>query len=299
MIFYYFLALLAAFCWSISSLISADITRILGGIGFNRLRLIFVSFMLLIYASLQNSWNTINIEYLNIIIVSGVIGVFLGDTLLFMAMQRIGPRRNNILFSLAAPFTVILNIVALQKTMSFIDITGCILVFIGVVVAISYGNSRKNNDHRWELIEGSIRIGILFGILAALCQAIGIIMMKPILNKGADPIASAAIRTTISAFLLSFTYISKSNLMTGTSNNFTPNIIIKTAISGFLGMALGMSLLLIALKNGDAGIVATLSSTSPIMILFLLWVLTKKIPSLGSWIGTVIAITGTGLIFIS
>ena len=299
MIFYYILALLAAFCWSISSLISADITRVLGGIGFNRLRLIFVSFMLLIYSSLQNSWNTINIEYLNIIIVSGVIGIFLGDTLLFMAMQRIGPRRNNILFSLAAPFTVILNIVALQKIMSFIEITGCILVFIGVVIAISYGDNKKNNDHRWELIEGSIRIGILFGILAALCQAIGIIMMKPILDKGADPIASAAIRTTISAFLLSFTYISKSNLMTGTSNNFTPNIIIKTAISGFLGMALGMSLLLIALKNGDAGIVATLSSTSPIMILFLLWVLTKKIPSLGSWIGTVIAITGTGLIFIS
>ena len=60
-----------------------------------------------------------------------------------------------------------------------------------------------------------------------------------------------------------------------------------------------MSLLLIALQNGDAGIVATLSSTSPIMILFLLWILTKKIPSLGSWIGTVIAIIGTGLIFIS
>ena len=126
MIFYYFLALLAAFCWSISSLISADITRILGGIGFNRLRLIFVSIMLLIYASLQNSWNTINIEYLNIIIISGVIGIFLGDTLLFMAMQRIGPRRNNILFSLAAPFTVILNIVALQKIMSFIDVTACV-----------------------------------------------------------------------------------------------------------------------------------------------------------------------------
>ena len=113
-----------------------------------------------------------------------------------------------------------------------------------------------------------------------------------------SPIASAAIRTTISAFLLSFTYMSKSNLI-GTNINFTPDIIFKTIISGFLGMALGMSLLLIALQNGDAGIVATLSSTSPIMILFLLWILTKKIPSWGSWIGTVIAIIGTGLIFIS
>ena len=161
-----------------------------------------------------------------------------------------------------------------------------------------YWSCKNNTYHRWELIEGSIKIGILFGILAALCQAIGLIMMKPILDKGADPIASAAIRTTISALLLSFTYMSKSNL-TGTNINFTPDIIFKTIISGFLGMALGMSLLLIALQNGDAGIVATLSSTSPIMILFLLWILTKKIPSLGSWLGTIIAIIGTSLIFIN
>ena len=297
MIFYYFLALLAAFSWSISSLISADITRILGGIGFNRLRLIFVSIMLLSYATFQKTWDTINIEYLNVIIVSGIIGIFLGDTLLFMALKRIGPRRNNILFSLAAPFTVILNILALQQKMSLIEITGCILVFIGVVVAISYGNS-KNNNHRWELIEGSIKIGILFGILAALCQSIGLIMMKPILDQGADPIASAAIRCTISALLLSLTYISKSNLI-GNNINFTASTILKTIISGFLGMALGMSLLLIALQKADAGIVATLSSTSPIMILFLLWIITKKIPSIGAWIGTIIAIIGTGLIFIN
>ena len=297
MIFYYFLALLAAFSWSISSLISADITRILGGIGFNRLRLIFVSIMLLSYATFQKTWDTINIEYLNVIIVSGVIGIFLGDTLLFMALKRIGPRRNNILFSLAAPFTVILNILALQQKMSLIEITGCVLVFIGVVVAISYGNS-KNNNHRWELIEGSIKIGILFGILAALCQSIGLIMMKPILDQGADPIASAAIRCTISALLLSLTYISKSNLI-GNNINFTASTILKTIISGFLGMALGMSLLLIALQKADAGIVATLSSTSPIMILFLLWIITKKIPSIGAWIGTIIAIIGTGLIFIN
>ena len=297
MIFYYFLALLAAFSWSISSLISADITRILGGIGFNRLRLIFVSLMLLSYVTFQKTWDTINIEYLNVIIVSGVIGIFLGDTLLFMALKRIGPRRNNILFSLAAPFTVILNILALQQKMSLIEISGCILVFIGVVVAISYGNS-KNNNHRWELIEGSIKIGILFGILAALCQSIGLIMMKPILDQGADPIASAAIRCTISALLLSLTYFSKSNFISN-NINYTTSTILKTIISGFLGMALGMSLLLIALQKADAGIVATLSSTSPIMILFLLWIITKKIPSIGAWIGTIIAIIGTGLIFIN
>ena len=122
--------------------------------------------------------------------------------------------------------------------------------------------------------------------------------MKPILDSGADPIASAAIRTSISAFLLSFTFFYKSNLR-NLMNIITLDIILKTIISGFLGMALGMSLLLISLKNADAGIVATLSSTSPIMVLFLIWLITKKIPTIGAWIGTVIAIFGTGVIFLN
>ena len=298
MFFYYSLAILAALSWSIASLISTDITRKLGSLSFNRLRLFFVSIMLIGYASFQNSWDTILIEYLNIIILSGLVGIFLGDTFLFMALQRIGPRRNNILFSLAAPFTIILNILILNQKMTLLEILGCLIVFIGVVIAITYGTNKKN-IHRWEVIEGSIKIGIILGIIAAFCQAVGLILIKPILDKGADPIATAAIRTSISAFLISFTFFSNKSSNISIKQTYTPIIIIKIIIAGFLGMALGMSLLLIALQKGDAGIVATLSSTSPIMILFILWILTKKIPTFGAWIGAIFAILGTGLIFIN
>ena len=252
--------------------------------------------MLIGYTTYIGTWHTLNTNTLTIILISGVIGIFLGDTLLFMALQRIGPRRNNILFALAAPFTVLLNIVLLNEVMSLLNLIGCIGVFCGVVIAIMYGKT-KNNEHRWEMIEGSLSIGIIMGILAALCQAIGLIMMKPILVSGVDPIASAALRTTISFVLLSSTFLIRSpNFISKNQINFL--IIIKTILSGFLGMALGMSLLLIALQKADAGIVATLSSTSPIMILFLIWILTNKTPSLGAWIGTIIALVGTGLIFI-
>ena len=296
MIFYFVLAILAAFCWSISSLISADITRSIGGIVFNRLRLFFVSIVLILYATFINSWDTINNEYLFKIILSGIIGIFLGDTLLFVALQKIGPRRNNILFSLAAPFTVILNIFFLEESMTLLSILGCFVVFFGVVIAIAYG-SDNYNDHRWEVVEGSLKIGVILAILAALCQSIGLIMMKPILDLGADPIASAAIRTTISFLIISCTFLINSKYFTSPIPiNFS--IILKSFISGFLGMALGMSLLLIALKNADAGIVATLSSTSPIMILFLIWIITNKMPTKGAWLGTLIAIIGTGLIFL-
>ena len=296
MLIYYFIATMAALCWAVASLISADVTRKIGGLAFNRLRLFFVSIMLIGYTFYLDTWNTINHEFLFTILFSGIIGIFLGDTLLFIALQKIGPRRNNILFSLAAPFTVILNIIFLNEIMSTINLIGCIIVFFGVVVAIAYGNS-KDKNHRWEVVEGNLYLGVSLGIGAALCQAIGLIMMKPILTMGADPIASAAIRTAISFVFLAFTFFLNYKIF-NTKTNLSFKIVGQSILSGFLGMALGMSLLLIALKYADAGIVATLSSTSPIMILFLIWLLTKKIPTIGAWIGTVLAIIGSGLIFI-
>ena len=287
---------MAALCWAVASLISADVTRKIGGLAFNRLRLFFVSIMLIGCTFYLDTWNTINHEFLFTILFSGIIGIFLGDTLLFIALQKIGPRRNNILFSLAAPFTVILNIIFLNEIMSTINLIGCIIVFCGVVVAIAYGNS-KDKNHRWEVVEGNIYLGVSLGIGAALCQAIGLIMMKPILTMGADPIASAALRTAISFVFLAFTFFLNYKIF-NTKTNLSFKIVGQSILSGFLGMALGMSLLLIALKYADAGIVATLSSTSPIMILFLIWLLTKKIPTIGAWIGTVLAIIGSGLIFI-
>ena len=203
MILYYFIAILAALCWAVASLISADVTRSIGGLAFNRIRLLSVSIMLIGYTFYLDTWDTIKLEFLFIILLSGIVGIFLGDTLLFIALQKIGPRRNNILFSLAAPFTVVLNIIFLNEIMSVVNLMGCIIVFFGVVIAIAYGNS-KDKNHRWEIVEGNIFIGIAFGILAALCQAIGLIMMKPILSMGADPIASASLRTLISFIFLAF-----------------------------------------------------------------------------------------------
>ena len=110
MFFYYFIATSAALCWAVASLISADVTRKIGGLAFNRLRLFFVSLILITYTFYLDTWHTINQDFLFAILLSGIIGIFLGDTLLFIALQKIGPRRNNILFSLAAPFTVVLNI---------------------------------------------------------------------------------------------------------------------------------------------------------------------------------------------
>jgi len=57
MIYYYFIAMAAALCWAVASLVSADVTRTIGGLAFNRLRLFFVSIMLITYTFYINTWN--------------------------------------------------------------------------------------------------------------------------------------------------------------------------------------------------------------------------------------------------
>ena len=69
-----------------------------------------------------------------------------------------------------------------------------------------------------------------------------------------------------------------------------------TFLSAAVAMALGMTLILAAMRLGQAGLVAVLSSVSPILILPLLWLVYRRRPAVGAWLGAVLAVAGTSLI---
>jgi drug/metabolite transporter (DMT)-like permease len=70
-----------------------------------------------------------------------------------------------------------------------------------------------------------------------------------------------------------------------------------TAATALIGLLLGMTLFLFALQGSETGIIATLSATSPVIILPLLWLRTGQRPSATSWAGAALAVTGLALIF--
>jgi drug/metabolite transporter (DMT)-like permease len=61
-------------------------------------------------------------------------------------------------------------------------------------------------------------------------------------------------------------------------------------------MAVGMTLILFALQTGNVGMVALLSSTTPIMVLPLLWIYTKQRPNKYAWLGAAFAVIGTSIL---
>ena len=70
-----------------------------------------------------------------------------------------------------------------------------------------------------------------------------------------------------------------------------------TGLTALIGLLLGMTLFLYALQGSQTGIIATLSATSPVIILPLLWLRTGQRPSGKSWAGALLAVLGLALIF--
>jgi uncharacterized membrane protein len=255
----------------------------------------FVFLLLAIVALITGGWETINSANFFLLILSGFVGIFLGDTFLFYTLDRVGPRRNSILFSMAAPIALFLNFFFLHHSIGMIPLIGCFGVVVGVIIAIIYGK-QASQLHIWERVKKPLWLGVVTGLLAATGQAVGIIIAKPAMESGADPLAASALRVGVAAILLIimgrfpikfFHARDKADFKT----------IVMTCFSGFLGMAVGMTLLLVALKDGDAGIVTTLSSTIPIMVLPLIWLKTRQRPAGPAWLGAFVAVSGIYLIF--
>ncbi|MDD1781508.1 DMT family transporter [Enterovibrio sp. ZSDZ35] len=290
---YEWLALAAAFIWGFSSLISVTPARHLGSFAYNRWRMACVSVMLTVAALFTGGWASITSDIWWPLALSGLIGIFIGDTALFGCMNRVGPRRSGLLYSCHAVFSAIFGLWLFGETLEGWKLVGAILVFSGVMVAVFFRSSGQ--AHQWEETKGSLGVAIALGLTAALCQSLGGVIAKPVMTENVDPIAASAIRM-IAAFLAHGTLRVLQVRLAQPVNPINWRIFGMVMINGFLSMAVGMTLILYALKWGEVGMVALLSSTTPVMVLPLIWIFTKVRPAPSAWLGAALAVAGAGLI---
>lgn len=291
---YEWLALAAAFLWAVASLLSVVPAQHLGTFAYSRWRMGCTSIILGSMALYTGGWSSVEQSGVAAMMLSGVIGIFIGDTALFACLNRMGPRQAGLLFSCHAVFSAILGYFLFSETMTHIEFIGALLVFSGVLTAIFFGR-KGQAANQLESIKGNVWAGISLGLLAALCQALGGIIAKPVMQTDIDPVAASAIRmmTAFAAHCLLF--ISGVKLARATLP-MNIKIFAITAVNGFLAMAVGMTLILYALKQGNVGMVALLSSTTPIMLLPILWIYSGKRPNRFAWIGAMMAVAGTGIL---
>jgi drug/metabolite transporter (DMT)-like permease len=286
-------ALGTATCWATTGLIASDAIRALGAFHFNLIRQVFVTLILSGVVLATGAVGVPGWEGIVLLALSGVIGILLGDTLNFAAVGRLGPRRAGAIFALNAPMAAVLGWALLGERLGGQAWAGIAVTVAGVALAIL--GRPPSGAHRLEQVWGGLRVGALFGLGAALGQAAGTLIARPYMAGGLDPYLGSLIRVGASG--LAMGVLATLPLAPPRPVEVSRKVLVLTAATALIGLLLGMTLFLYALQGSQTGIIATLSATSPVIILPLLWLRTGQRPSAKSWAGAALAVTGLALIF--
>ena len=270
-----------------------DAVRALGAFHFNLLRQLFVSLCLLAVVTATGGWQGLGLPQLAILAASGVIGILLGDTLNFAAVGRLGPRRAGAVFALNAPMAAVLGWLFLGEALPARAVVGIALAASGVALAV-LGRPRQD-AHRFETLSGTLLLGALFGLGAALGQATGSLIARPLMAAGLDPYLASLVRVGASG--LAMAVLAATPLAPAPPRSVPRLAILLALVTALIGLLLGMTLFLYALQGAETGIIATLSATSPVIILPILWLRTGQRPKGLSWLGGAMAVAGLALIF--
>lgn len=286
-------ALGTATCWAMTGIIASDAIRALGAFHFNLIRQVFVSLILAAVVLMSGALALPGWQAVAVLAVSGVVGILLGDTLNFAAVGRLGPRRAGAVFALNAPMAALLGWAVLGERLGWQAGLGIAVTVAGVALAIL--GRPPSGAHRLESIRGGLGVGVLFGLGAALGQATGALIARPYMAGGLDPYVGSLIRVGASG--LAMGVVAALPLAPPRPREVSGRVLLLTGATALIGLLLGMTLFLYALQGSQTGIIATLSATSPVIILPLLWLRTGQRPTLTSWAGAALAVAGLGLIF--
>ncbi|MCZ7597488.1 MAG: DMT family transporter [Gammaproteobacteria bacterium] len=119
-------ALGSALCWSLTGIISTGPSRHLGGVAYTRIRMLIVFVIMLAWVLPTGALASIPASYWPAIILSGIVGIVIGDSALFTSVARLGPRRTGVLFASNAPMTVVIGWLWFGEALGPYQVAGCV-----------------------------------------------------------------------------------------------------------------------------------------------------------------------------
>ena len=330
-------ALSAAFLWAAATLMFGRMGRQLSPVVLNLAKGLFALLFLGITLGLQASFvlqtdptdpSILALPGRSIVylLVSGAIGIGLGDTAYFSAINILGARRALLLETLAPIVSALLAWLFLAETLPETAVIGIGLTLLGIAWVIS---ERTPNTKTTPL-----GAGIWVALLAVVCQASGAVLSRAALaDTTVDPLWSTLIRLLAGLFYMGLsvavwpvqlgdyrddladgpiealastraTYDKPNGRATDWQARWQkswlalrkPKLLASVAVAAFFATYLGIWLQQVALKYTPTGIAQSLLATSPLFVLPMAAALGDRV----SWravIGAVVAMSGVWLLF--
>lgn len=287
-------ALFTAFCWTITSLAFESAGKKVGSLSVNIIRLFFAIAIYIVFLGIYRGnilpydASTHQWVWLSL---SGIAGFVIGDLFLFQAFVIIGARFSLLIMSLVPPLAAIFGWLFLNEILDIISILAMLITISGIALVIL--NKKKGEKFKTNI--PLIGLGVAF--LGAIGQAGGLVLSKYGMADY-DPFASSQIRIFAGAFgfAIMFTIMKK-------WKNFYSAFKNKQALKGIsigtvFGPFLGVSFSLVAVKNTDTGIAATIMAITPVLIIPAVIFIKKEKVSFKEAIGAFIAVIGVAILFL-
>lgn len=300
------IALLTTLSWTICVFPFTEAARRLGPNETNHLRLVLAVIMLtaaavifspLFFSDLFLEPTFDNWFWLGL---SGVVGLALGDYFGFTMYAILGTRVGSIFTTLSPGAALALGYVMLGESINPVGLIGLLITLSGIIwLTINKEEKLQVKD----LGHGRIEKGILFGILAALCQGVGLVFAKKGMQTTMAEGEILAIHATWIRMLAATMLIFSSSFLRGKGlstirvirqNN--RNGVWYALVGTIFGPVIGVSLSLYAVSLIEVSVAQTIFSMVPVFVLPLAFIFYREKITLRSAFGVVIAVTGVILL---
>ena len=288
-------ALITALCWALNGIAFESAGKKIGSFSLSYIRL-FIAFLLLSISAFFMRGIALpvdaNLHNWIWLFVSGIIGFVLGDIFLFQAYVEIGSRISLLIMSAAPPLTALIGFIFLNERISPLGLVGIFITMTGIALVILSKNSKENKVEFNRPIKG-----IIYASIGALGQALGLIFSK--IGVGDyDPMAATQIRI-IAAALLMTVIITKNKRWPEIIEAMKNKSAMPALIAGSIfGPFIGVTFSLLAVKYAAVGIVSSITSISPIVIIPASMIIFKEKVTPKEVLGATISIAGVILLFL-
>ena len=305
------IATTAAALWAVSSMIWGLAGTTFRPVVLNGLKglfacTLFVVTLLVMGQPVLEPLSTIEPRRLALLAASGIIGISLGDTFYFGCLNRIGPRQASLLHLLSSPMTVLGGWLVLGERIGLLAGSAIGLTVAGVAwVVLEKKRSPRPGREISAGVTGhadtrtGILVGVIFGILAAIGQATGMIMNR----SATDGIEASDLWTALWRLgMATLVLLPAMAVLQGNAKQARSPIKLKiwmfVMIGVLLGTYCGIWMQQAAVARAPAGLAQTMLSTTPIWILPMAFFAGERV----TWravLGSLVAVGGVGLLFYS
>lgn len=246
-----------------------------------------VSLLLLGGAVLLDGFSWLSASTLALLVLSGLLGIAIGDACFFEALRDLGPVAVVVLLTLGQVLTVILSVLLLGDRPSLIAWAGIALVIAGVVLVIAPKLSGEE--------QRSGRRGLLFGLLSVVAMSVAMVIAKPALDQTSALQATLVRMAAGAAGMLLFAR-TPDRVATWLAPLADVRLLAQFVIAVAVVTFGGFWLSLVAMKYTDLSVANTVASVEPVFALPLAAIVLKERITMKSLTGAVLATAGVVLL---